>query len=219
MLYLSDLEFASEGSLDTINMTSVFELDKYDFKTEMKEMNEILSPYLSLLSPLDKTLFDMYFIHNAKVEVIADYLEVSSTAIYKRIKTINHKLKSIVYLNMDKETLFNFVKTYIINDTNVSKFIVQFVFQRTSKVGEENDFDFKTIKKVISILEEVNNSGADNISSHLIKGIKRNGKRHYAYIKVKRLLEVITYLIDKKAYRFTIFRGSLEGEYFYQGNI
>lgn len=219
MLYLSDLEFASEGSLDTINMSSIFELDKYDFKTEMKEMDEILSPYLSLLSPLDKTLFDMYFIHNAKVEVIADYLEVSSTAIYKRIKTINHKLKSIVYLNMDKETLFNFVKTYIINDTNVAKFIVQFVFQRTSKVGEENDFDFKTIKKVISILEEVNNSGADNISLHLIKSIKRNGKRHYAYIKVKRLLEVITYLIDKKAYRFTIFRGSLDGEYFYQGNI
>jgi predicted DNA-binding protein YlxM (UPF0122 family) len=220
MLYLSDLENAGEGgSLDTINMTSIFDFDKYDFKSEMMEMSDVLSPYLSLLSPLDKTLYDMYFIHNAKVEVLALYFEVSTTAIYKRIRTINNKLKSIVYLNMDKETLYNFLKTYFIQDTNTAKYIVQFIFQRTSKVGEDEDLNFKTIQYIMDRLSQAHNAGVNSLSEFVIKPIKRNNKRHYAYLKIKRLLEVINFIIDKKAYRYSIFRGSLVGTFDYRDYI
>ena len=219
MLYLSDLENSAEGgSIDSINMVSVFDLDKYDFKSEMMEMSEVMTPYLSLLSPLDKTLFDMYFLHNAKVEILAEYFEVSTTAIYKRIRAINNKLKSIVYLNMDKETLYNFLKTYFINDTNTAKYIVQFVFQRTSKAGDDESLDFSTIKHIIDILTQAKEAGVDNLSGYTIKPLKRNNKRHYAFLKIKRLLEVITFIIDKKAYRFSIFRGSLTGAFDYTGS-
>lgn len=217
MLYLSDLENASEGALDTINMTSVFDLEKYDFKSEMMEMAEVLSPYLSLLSPLDKTLYDMYFIHNAKVESLSLYFEVSTTAIYKRIRTINNKLKSIVYLNMDKEALYTFLKTYFINDTSIAKYIVHFIFQRTSKVEGETELNFKTIQHVIDRLTCAKASGVYGMQEYLVKPIKRNNKKHYAYLKVKRLLEVMTFIIDKKAYRYSIFRGSLVGILDYRG--
>lgn len=215
MLYLSQIEEAAGGSLDSIPMDSVFAFDKYDFKSEMMEIADILSPYLSLLSPLDKTLYDMYFIHDAKVEVLAEYFEVSTTAIYKRIRTINIKLKLIVYLNMDKESLYNFLKTYLINDTKTAKYMVQFIFHRTSRVSEEEDLNFKTIQYVTDKLKQVYDSGVDNISEFTIKRIKRNGKRHYAYLKIKRLLEVINFIIEKKAYRYGIFRGSLTGTYYH----
>ena len=74
MLYLSDLEEALGGSLDSVNMISIFDIDKYDFKTEMDELYETMSPYLSMLSPLDRTLYEMYFVNRAKAEYIASYL-------------------------------------------------------------------------------------------------------------------------------------------------
>lgn len=214
MLYLSDLEEAL-GSLDSVSMTSVFDLDKFDMKSELADITDLISPYLVLLSPLDKTLFDMYYIHEARAEYIASYLDISTTAVYKRIRAINIKIKLVIYLNMDKEELFRFLKAHWINDTVTADYIVQFIFHRTSKVKQETELYFQAIIEIKERLEAVVNAGVSGLDNFSIGRIRRNNKRHQAIIKLRRIVEVIDFIIAKKAYRYNIFRGTLEGNYAY----
>lgn len=214
MLYLSDLEEAL-GSLDSVNMVSAFDLDKFNIKSELEDIEDVLDPYLSLLSPLDRSLFDMYYVNKAKTEFIASYFEVSSTAIYKRIRAINIKLRLVIYLNMNQEQLFRFLRTNFIKDTQTAEYITQFIFYRTSKVGSEEGLNFKAIQQIQDLLKEASKSSSGNINNHTIKMIKRNCKRHRAIINLRRIVSVIQFIIDAKAYRYNIFRGSLSGTYHY----
>jgi proline dehydrogenase len=216
MLYLSDIEEAL-GSLDSVNMVNIFDIDKYDHKTEMEELYETMSPYLSMLSPLDRTLYEMYFVHNAKAEHLALYLDVSTTAIYKRLRSINFKLKMVIYLNLTKEELHRILSKHFINNSEAVNYFVQFIFHRTSKQegAQEAGFNFKTIQLILDKLKEAISTSPENINSHTLSNVKRNCKKHKLYFTIKKVVQVCEYVIEKKAYRYNIFRGSLEGEYIY----
>lgn len=213
MLYLSEYE-EKLGGLDSLDMVSVFDIDKYDFNTEFSDIKDVIRPFISTLSPIDLILYNMYYVNRAEINYVASYFNLSTTAIYKRIRAMKGKLKLIIYLNMSKMDIFNLLNCFIFHDSSDSNFISQYVYHRTSSVGSET-IDFKAMMDLVKVLQDIANDSPDNISLYTKRVIKRNSKRNKTHYKVKKLNNVIQFLISSKAYRYNIFRGELKRDYCY----